>query len=68
MKRGRGKKPSAKAATGPKFEPCPKCGQLFDARGEQVVSCPRCGKEGSTACCNPAGVGCICIACEEAQP
>jgi Zn finger protein HypA/HybF involved in hydrogenase expression len=49
----------------PKQEKCPKCGQEFDPREHEVVECPRCGVEGSTACCNPGGRNCICVACEE---
>ena len=46
---------------------CPKCGQEYDPRKDQVVECPRCGVEGSTKCCNPAGLGCICTECEEGE-
>lgn len=45
---------------------CPKCGEEFDTDDDQIVTCPECGCEGSTACCCPGGVGCICIECEEA--
>lgn len=50
----------------PDLEACPKCGELFDPREHKIVECPRCLCEGSTACCNPGGVGCLCVECEEA--
>jgi len=46
---------------------CPKCGQAYDDKKDQLVSCPRCQFEGSTACCNPAGKNCICVECEESE-
>ena len=46
-------------------ENCPKCGQPFDPKEDQVVECPRCHIEGSTKCCNPAGQNCVCTECEE---
>jgi hypothetical protein len=48
-----------------KKETCPKCGQAFDPRKDQVVECPRCHVEGSTACCNLGGRNCTCVECEE---
>lgn len=45
---------------------CPRCGEPFDPETDQVVECPRCGRPGATSCCCTAGVGCICIECEEA--
>ena len=34
---------------------------------DTVVEYPRCHVEGSTACCNPSGRNCICVACEERE-
>lgn len=48
-----------------KTEKCPKCGEPYDPKKDQVVECPRCHIEGSTACCNIGGRNCICTACEE---
>lgn len=42
---------------------CPKCGLEFDPFVEDLVECPRCGQEGSTACCNPGGADTLCIDC-----
>ena len=50
-----------------KSEPCPKCGQPFDPKKDEVIECPRCHVEGSTACCNPGGRNCICVLCEEQE-
>ena len=50
-----------------KQEACPKCGQTFDQAEHQVIECPRCRVEGSTACCNPGGRNCICADCEEKE-
>lgn len=44
---------------------CPCCGLDFDPADFEVLECPECGVHGSTACCIPAGRGCVCIACEE---
>lgn len=60
-------KPSARGLTGPLLIPCPKCAAIYDARQDVLELCPRCGELGSTACCNTAGKGCLCIQCEEAQ-
>jgi hypothetical protein len=49
------------------MENCPKCGEEYDPKQDQIVMCPRCGNEGSTKCCNPAGQRCLCLECEEAQ-
>lgn len=49
------------------METCPKCGEEFDPTIDQVIECPRCHVEGSTACCNMGGRGVACIACEEAE-
>jgi predicted amidophosphoribosyltransferase len=46
---------------------CPKCGEWFDNTQDNVIVCPVCGIEGSTACCNSGGVGCPCIQCEEEE-
>ena len=48
-----------------KKENCPKCGQPFDPKVDQVIECPRCGQEGATRCCNPGGRNCLCLECEE---
>ena len=60
-------KRAVRGLTGPVLVPCPKCAALYDARNDVLETCPRCGELGSTACCNTAGKGCICIRCEEAQ-
>ena len=44
---------------------CPKCGEPYDEKLDQLVTCPTCKSEGSTACCNVAGVGVECVECEE---
>jgi hypothetical protein len=49
---------------GPLMLPCPKCGDLYDARKNSVEICPICKTAGSTACCNPHGAECICADCE----
>ena len=48
-----------------KTEKCPRCGEPYDPKEDQIVECPRCGREGSTACCNSGGKGCLCVECEE---
>lgn len=48
----------------PKYN-CPKCGFDYDPDEDEIIECPRCHKQGSTACCNSAGRGCLCIDCEE---
>tara|TARA_Y100000310_G_C20525980_1_gene736046 strand:+ start:610 stop:1017 length:408 start_codon:yes stop_codon:yes gene_type:complete len=45
---------------------CPNCGAPMDNE-DKVLECLMCGVEGSTGCCNMAGVGCICVACEERE-
>lgn len=47
------------------MDTCPKCGGGYNPAEDQVVMCPECGCEGSTACCNPGGAGCMCWDCEE---
>lgn len=50
-----------------KTEKCPKCGEPCDPKEDTVVECPRCGKEGSTACCNMGGRNCLCNDCENGE-
>jgi hypothetical protein len=49
---------------GPMLIPCPKCGDIFDARAHTIETCPICKTAGSTACCNPHGAECIFAECE----
>jgi hypothetical protein len=53
-----------KGMLGPIHLPCPRCGDLYDARMDFLVVCPICKQQGSTACCNPHGEACICADCE----
>ena len=46
---------------------CPKCGGPHNDATDQIVSCPECQADGSTACCNPGGVNCLCADCENAE-
>ena len=46
---------------------CPNCGEEAELEGNEIVECPECGCEGSTACCNPGGRNCLCVQCEEEQ-
>lgn len=46
---------------------CPKCGAPYNAEEDQVIECPRCHVEGSTACCNSGGRGVACVECEESE-
>jgi hypothetical protein len=50
-----------------KREKCPKCSEPFDPRKDTVIECPRCHKEGSTACCNMGGRNCLCNECENSE-
>jgi hypothetical protein len=61
------KKAKKEKKTEPQTETCPKCGTIYDPKHDGIVECRRCGAEGSTACCNPAGKGCICLDCEEKE-
>lgn len=45
----------------PKELRCPKC----DGQTKQIFECPQCGINGCVEACNTAGVGAICIECEE---
>jgi hypothetical protein len=45
-------------------EKCPSCGEEFDPSTDEIVECPRCGKEGCTAYCCPGGNNCLCVECE----
>lgn len=49
------------------MEECPKCGEEYNPEEDQLVECPVCGQEGCTKQCNPSGVGCMCIECEESE-
>lgn len=40
---------------------CPACGEPCT----QIVVCPGCGMDYGVECCAPAGVGCLCLECEE---
>jgi transcription elongation factor Elf1 len=48
-------------------ETCPYCGVPYDPDLDQILECPECGKEGSTACCLSGGVGCPCVECETGE-
>ena len=50
-----------------KPETCPKCGQPYDPETDTVCECPRCHKDGSTACCNIGGRNCPCNECENGE-
>jgi len=43
---------------------CPMCGSEFNPERDDLLTCPRCGVDGSTACCMSAGRGTICADCE----
>lgn len=45
------------------FEVCSKCLEDFDSALHELFQCPRCGEEGSSACCNPGGLFTICLDC-----
>lgn len=45
----------------------PKCGGPHDPTKDDIVECPECMQAGSTGCCNPGGVNCLCADCEEAE-
>lgn len=49
------------------IEHCPKCGGEYDRRYDKILICPKCGCEGSTQCCIPAGSGTMCLDCENAE-
>ena len=45
------------------YDDCPKCGEPYDTDKYDLYICPRCGEEGSSACCNPGGNYTLCIDC-----
>jgi len=61
------KRDRKKVGAKPKMETCPACGAEYDPRDHQLLECPVCGKEGSTACCLALGRGCPCLECEEKE-
>lgn len=45
---------------------CPMCGEPFDPKTDEIITCVECGGEGATACCITAGNGTACSDCEDA--
>jgi hypothetical protein len=49
------------------LEKCPMCGGDYDPDEHEILTCIKCGSEGSTHCCMSNGIGTRCINCEESE-